>query len=49
VAEIKKTKKQIVVEPHKVSIDVGDGAAIPLREDVGLFTAWRVASSAPSP
>ena len=24
-------------------IDVGDGAAIPKKEDVGLFTAWRVA------
>ncbi|MBW2649169.1 MAG: ABC transporter permease subunit, partial [Deltaproteobacteria bacterium] len=23
-------------------IDVGDGAAIPSKEDVGLFTAWRV-------
>ncbi len=24
-------------------VEVGDGAAIPLRSDVGLFTAWRVA------
>jgi len=24
-------------------IEVGDGAAIPLKSDVGLFTAWRVA------
>ncbi len=30
-------------EPKKVLIDVGDGAAIPSKEDVGLFTAWRVA------
>jgi polar amino acid transport system permease protein len=24
-------------------VDVGDGAAIPLRSDAGLFTAWRIA------
>jgi len=38
VAEIanKDKRKQIV-------IDVGDGAAIPSKDDVGLFTAWRVA------
>ena len=35
-AEITKATKQTV-------IDVGDGAAIPRKEDVGLFTAWRVA------
>jgi len=27
---------------QKIVIDVGDGAAIPSKEDVGLFTAWRV-------
>ncbi len=42
-AEIKKPKKTLIEEKNKVSIDVGDGAAIPLREDVGLFTAWRIA------
>jgi len=25
------------------TIEIGDGAAIPRRKDVGLFTAWRVA------
>ena len=30
-------------KPKKIVIDVGDGAAIPRKEDVGLFTAWRVA------
>ncbi|MBW2600160.1 MAG: amino acid ABC transporter permease, partial [Deltaproteobacteria bacterium] len=29
-------------KPKKMVIDVGDGAAIPSKEDVGLFTAWRV-------
>ncbi len=42
-AEIKKQKKDQQEGPKKVSIDVGDGAAIPSKEDVGLFTAWRVA------
>lgn len=41
-AEIKKQPEE-KEEKQKVSIDVGDGAAIPSREDVGLFTAWRVA------
>ncbi|MEA1971437.1 MAG: amino acid ABC transporter permease [Thermodesulfobacteriota bacterium] len=27
----------------QIVIDVGDGAAIPSKEDVGLFTAWRAA------
>jgi len=36
VAEITKETKEAV-------IDIGDGAAIPKKEDVGLFTAWRVA------
>ena len=27
----------------QITIDVGDGAAIPSKKDVGLFTAWRVA------
>ncbi|MFY9398931.1 MAG: amino acid ABC transporter permease [Desulfomonilia bacterium] len=30
-------------EAKQVIIDVGDGAAIPSKEDAGLFTAWRVA------
>ena len=42
-AEISFRKKKKVDEPKKVLIDVGDGAAIPSKEDVGLFTAWRVA------
>ncbi len=28
---------------HPAVVEVGDGAAIPLKSDVGLFTAWRVA------
>jgi polar amino acid transport system permease protein len=45
VAEItpKRFGKKKIEEPKKVLIDVGDGAAIPTKEDVGLFTAWRVA------
>jgi len=43
VAEIGFRKKKKTEEPKKVLIDVGDGAAIPTKEDVGLFTAWRVA------
>lgn len=42
-AEIDNKKKDLSGGPKKVSIDVGDGAAIPSREDAGLFTAWRVA------
>ncbi len=42
-AEIGFKKKKKTEEPKKVSIDVGDGAAIPSKEDVGLFTAWRLA------
>lgn len=41
-AEIKKREK-ILEDTQKVSIDVGDGAAIPSKQDIGLFTAWRVA------
>ena len=36
-------KKKLLEQKKKVNIDVGDGAAIPTKEDVGLFTAWRVA------
>jgi polar amino acid transport system permease protein len=44
VAEISIKKKKKLLEPKKkVSIEIGDGAAIPSKEDVGLFTAWRVA------
>jgi polar amino acid transport system permease protein len=42
VAPLADDKKPIKEAKH-VTIDVGDGAAIPKREDVGLFTAWRVA------
>jgi polar amino acid transport system permease protein len=28
---------------HPTAVEVGDGAAIPLKRDIGLFTAWRVA------
>lgn len=38
-AEVTKTE---TVEKKKPVIAVGDGAAIPSKEDVGLFTAWRV-------
>lgn len=37
------SKKKALAEPHKVSIDIGDGVAIPTKADVGLFTAWRIA------
>jgi polar amino acid transport system permease protein len=43
VAEISFRRKKKLEEPKKVLIDVGDGAAIPSKEDAGLFTAWRVA------
>ncbi len=42
-AEIGFSRKKKIEQPEKVLIDVGDGAAIPTKEDVGLFTAWRVA------
>ena len=38
-AEVKKTEK---IDKKKPVIAVGDGPAIPSKEDVGLFTAWRV-------
>ena len=38
-AEVGKTE---TTEKKKPVIAVGDGPAIPSREDVGLFTAWRV-------
>ena len=41
-AEITKQPKE-TKDKKKVTIDVGDGAAIPSKDDVGLFTAWRVA------
>ncbi|HUU40929.1 MAG TPA: ABC transporter permease subunit, partial [Desulfatiglandales bacterium] len=37
-AEIKDREKT-----KQAVIDIGDGAAIPKKEDVGLFTAWRIA------
>jgi polar amino acid transport system permease protein len=44
VAEISfRKKKKLLEQKKKVTIDIGDGAAIPTKEDVGLFTAWRVA------
>jgi len=42
VAEIK-PKPKVSENPKKVTIDIGDGVAIPSKEDIGLFTAWRVA------
>ena len=36
-------KKPHLEEARPITIDVGDGAAIPSKKDVGLFTAWRVA------
>jgi len=39
VAEVGKTE---TTEKKKPVIAVGDGPAIPSKEDVGLFTAWRV-------
>ncbi len=30
-------------QPTQTSVAVGDGAAIPLKSDAGLFTAWRIA------
>lgn len=30
-------------DPKKNIVDVGDGAAIPIKSDRGLFTAWRIA------
>ncbi|HVN71284.1 MAG TPA: amino acid ABC transporter permease [Desulfomonilia bacterium] len=42
-AEIGFKRKKKLEESKKLLIDVGDGAAIPSKEDVGLFTAWRVA------
>jgi len=38
-----KIDKKTSDQRTKVAIDVGDGAAIPSKEDAGLFTAWRVA------
>lgn len=38
-AEVTKIKMD---KPKKTVIDVGDGPAIPKKEDAGLFTAWRV-------
>jgi polar amino acid transport system permease protein len=42
VAEIKRTKKR---DPsgQPILVEVSDGAAIPHRKDIGLFTAWRFA------
>jgi polar amino acid transport system permease protein len=39
VAEVGKTE---TTEKKKPVIEIGDGPAIPTKEDVGLFTAWRV-------
>ena len=32
-----------IAEQEPLTIEVGDGAAIPRRKDAGMFTAWRVA------
>ena len=42
-AEISFKRKKKLEQTEKVLIEVGDGAAIPSKEDVGLFTAWRAA------
>jgi polar amino acid transport system permease protein len=43
VAEIKDNKKDKEQTPRPAAvIEIGDGAAIPLKKDKGLFTAWRV-------
>ena len=34
---------QIKEETKHTAIEVGDGAAIPTKKDIGLFTAWRIA------
>lgn len=34
---------QIKEETKHTVIEVGDGAAIPTKKDIGLFTAWRIA------
>ncbi len=36
-------KAKEIAEEELPTIEVGDGAAIPRRKDVGMFTAWRVA------
>jgi len=36
-------KPEEIAEQESLTIEVGDGAAIPRRKDVGMFTAWRVA------
>ena len=36
-------KPKTIAEQEPLTIEVGDGAAIPRRKDVGMFTAWRVA------
>jgi len=43
VAALADEKKPHLEEARPITIDVGDGAAIPSKKDVGLFTAWRVA------
>lgn len=39
ITDIDKDSKDL----KQTTIDVGDGAAIPTKKDVGLFTAWRIA------
>jgi len=41
-AQVEKRKKKIEDQGQPV-IDIGDGAAIPTRKDIGLFDAWRIA------
>ena len=38
-----KDKRMAEDESRAASIAVTDGPAIPLKKDVGLFTAWRIA------
>jgi polar amino acid transport system permease protein len=37
------SKKRKIEGPEGSLIEIGDGAAIPTRRDIGLFSAWRVA------
>ena len=41
-AQVERRKKKIEDQGQPV-IDIGDGAAIPTRKDIGLFDAWRIA------
>lgn len=40
---LKKTSNKSPVEHPGINIEIGDGPALPLKSDKGLFTAWRIA------